>query len=185
MANPPILVPPIVGCLLILYIIATPTTLGALLAQLDDEGKERTIYYINRTLVGYELKYMLMEKACLAVVFSIQKLYHYILSHTVQLISKIGPLKYMLSRIVLIGCLVKWVMLLSEFDIQYIDRKALKEKAIVDHLADAPLVVDHPLIMEFLDEHFYLIEVQSLWKLYFDGSSTSHGSGIGILLVTP
>ena len=76
-------------------------------------------------------------------------------------------------------------MLLSEFDIQYTDRKAIKDQAIVDHLAEAPLVVDHPLIMEFPDEHLCLIEEKSPWNLYFDGSYTSHGFGAGILLVTP
>ena len=159
--------------------------LGALLAQLDDAGKERAIYYISRTLVGYELNYMPMEKAFLAVVFSTQKLYHYMLSHTMQLISKIDPLKYIISRTVLTRHLAKWVMLLSEFDIQYIDQKAIKGQVIVDHLADAPLVADHTLIMEFLDEHLCLIEDKSPWKLYFDGSYTSHGSGVGILLITP
>ena len=77
-----------------------------------------------------------------------------------QLISKIDPLKYMLSCIVLIGRLSKWVMLLSEFDIQYVERKTIRGKAIEDHLVDAPLVVDHPLVMEFPDEHLYLIEEQ-------------------------
>ena len=57
MANPPILVPPVVGRSLILYITAIPIALGALLAQLDDVGKERAIYYISHTLVGYELNY--------------------------------------------------------------------------------------------------------------------------------
>ena len=79
------------------------------------------------------------------------------LIHTVQLISKIDPLKYMISRTILTRRLAKWVMLLSEFDIQYIDRKALKGQAIADHLANAPLVADHPLIKEFLDEHLYFI----------------------------
>ena len=91
----------------------------------------------------------------------------------------------MLSHTVLIGRLAKWVMLLSEFYIQYIDRKAIKGQAIADHLADAPLVAEHPLIIEFPDEHLCLIEEQPSWKLYFDGSYTSHGSGAGILLVTP
>ena len=131
--------------------------LGALLAQLDDVGKERAIYYISQTLVGYELNYTPIEKACLALVFATQKLQHYMLSHTVQLISKIDPLKYMLSCTVLTEGLAKWVMLLSEFDIQYIDIKAIKGQAIADHLANAPLVQDHPLIMEFPDEHLYLI----------------------------
>lgn len=108
--------------------------------------------------MGYELNYTPIEKAFLAIVFSTQKLCHYTLSHTMQVISKIDPLKYMLSRTVLIGCLAKWVMLNSKFDIQYVDRKAIKGQAISDHLVDAPLVVDHHLIIEFPDEHLYLIE---------------------------
>ena len=158
--------------------------LGALLAQLDDVGKARAIYYISRTLVGYELNYTPIEKVCLALVFTTQKLRHYMLSHTMQLISKIDPLKYMFSRTVLTGRLEKWVMLFSKFDIQYIDRKAIKGQVIADHLADAPLVADHPLIMEFLDEHLCLIEEKSPWKLYFDGSYISQCSSVGILLVT-
>ena len=46
----------------------------------------------------------------------------------------------MLSKTTLIGYLAKQVMLLSEFDIQYIDRKSIKGQAIDDHLVDAPLV---------------------------------------------
>ena len=122
----PILVPPVLGCPLILYISVTPIALGALLAQHDDQGRERAIYYISKTLVSYELNYTPMEKACLAVVFSTQKLHHYMLGHTVHLISKIDPLKYILSKSTLIDHLAKWVMLLSEFDIQYFDRKAIK-----------------------------------------------------------
>jgi hypothetical protein len=91
----------------------------------------------------------------------------------------------MLSRKPLIGWLEKWVMLLSEFYIQYVDRKATKGQAIADHLADAPLVDAYPLVMKFSDEHICRIEEQPPWKLYFYGSYTSHGSGAGILLVTP
>ena len=48
----------------------TPIALGAFLAQHDDQERERDIYYISRTLVGYELNYTPMEKACLVVVFT-------------------------------------------------------------------------------------------------------------------
>ena len=91
----------------------------------------------------------------------------------------------MLLKTMLIGCLAKWVMLLSEFDIQYGDRKTIKGQAIVDHLADAPLIDAYPLIMEFPNEHICLIEEQPPWKWYFDGSYTSYRWGDGILLVTP
>ncbi|WP_162614710.1 ribonuclease H family protein, partial [Klebsiella pneumoniae] len=54
LSNPPILMPPIQGKPLILYVSATDTSLGALLAQHDENKKERAIYYISRTLVAYE-----------------------------------------------------------------------------------------------------------------------------------
>ena len=91
----------------------------------------------------------------------------------------------MLSKSALTGCLAKWVMLLSEFDIQYVDRKAIKGQAIIDYLVDAPLVDAYPLVMELPNEHICLIEEKPPWQLYFDGSYTSHGSRVGILLVTP
>ena len=62
--------PPIIGKPLILYISTTDTALGALLAQEDQNNKERAIYYISRTLVSYEAKYSVIEKAFLVVVFT-------------------------------------------------------------------------------------------------------------------
>ena len=70
------LMPPSQGKPLILYISATTNYLGALLAQQDELGKERAIYYISHTLVQYELNYTYIEKACLAIVFASQKLRH-------------------------------------------------------------------------------------------------------------
>lgn len=120
------------GKLLILYISATITSLGALLAQEDQNNKERAIYYINKTLVAYEMNYFVIEKSCLAVVFTSQKLRHYMLAHTTRIIAKIDPLKYLLSKASLMVRLPKWVMILSEFDIEYVERKAIKGQAITN-----------------------------------------------------
>lgn len=49
--NTPVLMPPIPNQPLLLYISATSTALGALLAQQVAEGKEKTVYYISHTLV--------------------------------------------------------------------------------------------------------------------------------------
>ena len=132
LANPPILMPPIYGNPLILYISATKTSLGILLAQEDDNNKERAIYYLSHTLISYEMNYSIIEKAFLAVVFASQKLRHYMLAHTTRLVAKIDPLKYLLSKAALIGRLAKWVMILSEFDIHYVEHKSIKGKVIAD-----------------------------------------------------
>lgn len=109
--------PPLYGEPLILYISATDTSLGILLAQEDNDNKERAIYYLSHTLISYEKNYNIIEKAFLAIVFASQKLRHYMLAHTTWLVAKMDPLKYLLSNASLIGRLAKWVMILSEFDI--------------------------------------------------------------------
>ena len=60
------------------------------------------------------------------------------LNHTTYLIAKIDPLKYLLSKVSLIGRAAKWVLILSEFDIVYKDRKAIKGQVIADQLVEAP-----------------------------------------------
>jgi len=106
------------------------------------------------------------------------------MSHSVKLIAKIDPLKYLLNKATLIGRLSKWIMLLSEFDIEYVDRKAIKGQVLADQLADAPLTDDSPLSFEFPDESIFHVNTAT-WKMYFDGSYTQHGSRAGILLITP
>jgi len=41
------------------------------------------------------------------------------------------------------------------------------------------------LITRFLDESVLSLDESPEWKLYFDGSFTTHGSGVGILLLMP
>ena len=48
-------------------------SLGALLAQKNDEGKQ-AIYYLSRILIVVENCYNPVEKECLALVFTIQKM---------------------------------------------------------------------------------------------------------------
>lgn len=54
MLHPPVLMAPVEGRPLILYIAAQPSSVDALLAQVNDEGKEVACYYLSRTMVGAE-----------------------------------------------------------------------------------------------------------------------------------
>lgn len=96
--TPLVIMPPIPDKEMILYVSTTQATLGALLAQLDDNNKERVVYYISQTLVGYELEYSPIETMSLSIIFSTQNLRHYILNRQVNLISKVDPLKYLLAK---------------------------------------------------------------------------------------
>jgi hypothetical protein len=72
--NPPVLVALVKGHPLILYIATQPTSIGALLAQHNDEEKEVACYYLSHTLVGAKINYSPIEKLCLALVFYLKKL---------------------------------------------------------------------------------------------------------------
>ena len=76
-------------------------------------------------------------------------------------------------------------MILSEFYIEYVDRKEIKGQVIEDHLVEAPMIDDHPMLIDFPDEAIFNMDIANEWKLYFDGSHTRNSSGAGIMAITP
>lgn len=60
-------------------------------------------------------------------------------------------------------------MILSEFDIEYIERKSIKGQAIVDQLAEAPLTDHQPLHITLSDDSILHLTHQT-WIMFFDGS---------------
>jgi RNase H-like domain found in reverse transcriptase/Reverse transcriptase-like len=194
--NPPVLAAPIPGKELILYTTALDGSLGALLAQENQDGNQNALYYLSRMMVGAEHGYSPIEKHCLALIFAIKKLRHYMLAHKIILISKVDPLKYLMTRPMLTGRLAKWTIILTEFDIIYTPQKAIKGQALADFLAAHPIQDDSPLKCNFPDgETLHIEEGNPIWELYFDGASSikpiagprvpTVRAGAGLVFVTP
>lgn len=106
------------------------------------------------------------------------------LAHIVNLIAKIDPLKYLLRKVVLTRNLAKWIMILLEFDIQYIECKAIKGQAIVDQLADFPTEDIMSMQIDFPDALIMYI-TERTWKTFFHSSHTQNRVGVGILFILP
>ena len=70
MLSPPVLVPPTPGRPLLLYLSISDMALGGMLAQIDDLGKERAIYYLSKRMLEYEMRYVMIERLCLALVWA-------------------------------------------------------------------------------------------------------------------
>ena len=60
------------------------------------------------------------------LVWALHKLWQYMLCYTTQLISCMDPIKYNFEKPALIGKISRWQMLLSEFNIVFVTRKAIK-----------------------------------------------------------
>ena len=186
--SPPILVPPTPGRPLILYLTVQEASMGCMLGQQDGTGKkEQAIYYLSKKFTEPETRYMLVEKTCCALAWASKKLRQYMLYYTTWLVSRMDPIKYIFEKPALTGKIARWQVLLSEFDILFVARKAIKGQAIADYLADYPSEQRELMDSEFPDEDVMAIDEgdHCRWKLYFDGAANAVGSGIGVVLVSP
>ena len=104
---------------------------------------------------------------------------------SVHLISRLDLLRYLFDRPALTGRLMRWLILLAEFDIQYVSQKSIKGSIVVDHLASLLKSDDRPVDDDFPDEEFVAMTSLSGWCLYFDGATNQLGYEIGVLLVSP
>ncbi|RVW69262.1 Transposon Ty3-G Gag-Pol polyprotein [Vitis vinifera] len=77
------------------------------------------------------------------------ELRHYITEYSVHLISRLDPLRYSFDRPTLVGRLMRWLVLLTEFDIHYVTQKFIRGNIIVDHLASLPVLMVERLMMTF------------------------------------
>lgn len=97
---------PLLGKPFILYTTALDHLLGALLIQGNDKGKEVALYDLSQMLVGAEHRHSPVEKEYLALMFTIQKLQHYLLSNTIYLVSHINPLDVLVTKVASLEAIV-------------------------------------------------------------------------------
>ena len=79
------------------------------------------------------------------------------------------PLKKAMNRLEATWRLIQRAVELSEFDIRYQPRHAIKAQALADFIA------------EFIPNHDET-ENSKRWVVHVDGSSTRHAGGIGVVL---
>ena len=91
----------------------------------DDNGLQRPIYYMSKSLHEAEVRYLPLEKAILAIVLATWKLPHYFQAHMVVVLTQL-PLKSILQTADYIGRIAIWNMILGAFDIKYMPRTSIK-----------------------------------------------------------
>ena len=175
LSSPPILVSPSEGELLTLYLVVSDFATSAALVR-EQDRVQQLVYYCSRALRGAEEWYPKMEKLILALITTSRKLRPYFQAHTIEVPTEY-PMKQILHKPETSGRLIKWAKELSEFDIRYKPRTAVKGQTLAE------------FIMEFTPtqsmEATQLAPDLPIWRLSVDRAANAQGSGAGLILTSP
>ncbi|GJT19994.1 reverse transcriptase domain-containing protein [Tanacetum coccineum] len=112
---------------------ASDYAIGAVLGQII-EKHFRTIHYASKTMTKAETNYTTTEKEMLTVVYAFEKFRSYLIMNKSVVYTDHSALKYLFNKKEAKARLLRWVLLLQEFDFSVIDIKGAKNYA-TDHLS--------------------------------------------------
>ena len=112
---------------------ASDHAIGAVLGQRIDK-LPRVIYYASKTLNDAQLNYLTTEKKFLALVFALKKFRPYLVGSHMIIYTDHSAMKHLLSKKDTKARLIRWTLLLQEFDLEIRDKKD-KENVVADHLS--------------------------------------------------
>jgi hypothetical protein len=156
-----------------LYLAISPTAVSSALIR-EDGGTQLPVYYTSKAFQGAEERYPAMEKLALALVIAARKLRPYFQSHKIVVLTN-HPLRKAMNKPDAAGRLIQWAVELSEFDIEYRLRQAIKAQALADFIAEFTAAKKEP------SEE----EPNKKWEVEIDGSSVKGARGVGVVFKTP
>ncbi|GKA14421.1 reverse transcriptase domain-containing protein [Tanacetum coccineum] len=112
---------------------ASDYAIGAVLGQ-RIEKHFRPIHYASKTMTKAETNYTTTEKEMLAVVYAFEKFRSYLIMNKSVVYMDHSALKYLFNKKDAKARLLRWVLLLQEFDFSVIDTKGAENYA-ADHLS--------------------------------------------------
>ena len=108
------------------YVLATDWSqkgMGAVLSQIDPEGKEHPVSYASRSCNPAEKNYGSCEGECLAVVWATKHFREYLFGTPFTLITDHEPLKWLMQTNKTTGKLARWSLLLQEYDMTVVHKR--------------------------------------------------------------
>ena len=141
---------------------ASDFAVGAVLGQRREKAFH-AIYYASRTLNDTQLNYATTEKELIAVVFAFDKFRPYVIGNKVIVYTDHAAIRYLMTKKDAKPRLIRWVLLLQEFDLEIRDKKGT-ENLVADHLScleDLAHIPDRkePIDDNFRDEKVMVVQV--------------------------
>ncbi|XP_074297168.1 uncharacterized protein LOC141627860 [Silene latifolia] len=133
LTSAPIIQPPDWSLPFELMCDASDHALGAVLGQRKN-GKVHAIHYASKTLDDAQTNYSTTEKELLAVVFAMEKFRTYLVGAKVIVFTDHVALRHLLIKKESKPRLIRWILLLQEFDMEIRDKKGV-ENVVADHLS--------------------------------------------------
>ncbi|XP_024005000.1 uncharacterized protein K02A2.6-like [Eutrema salsugineum] len=119
----------------------------------EKDKKLHVFYYASRTLDSAQEKYATTEKEMLAIVFAFDKFRNYLVGSKVIVYTDHAALRYLMTKKDAKPRLLRWVLLLQEFDMEIQEKKGI-ENGAADHLSrlrvDSKVPLDDALPEKYL-----------------------------------
>ena len=119
---------------LYLYLAISPTCSKYSINQGRRESVETCVLY-KLSSKGAKGRYLIIEKLAFALITASKKLRHYFQAHFINVMTD-HLLKKVMNKLEAAGRLIQWAIELSEFDIRYQPKNAIKAQALANFIAE-------------------------------------------------
>ena len=117
MTSPLFLSKPVTREMLSLHLIVSESAASGSLVR-EDEGVQKPVYYVSRSLTGAQTRYQRMKKLALALYVTSRKLRHYFQSFSITILIE-HPLRSITETPEATWRITKWTSELNPYSVKY------------------------------------------------------------------